>query len=90
MVNSPCLPCCPSDPYRETETHGRNYLRPPPDLIEGEHEHEVEAIVAHKKQGQRFRFLIKWKGYPTAENTWEPKSNLRHSAELLTSYKQKK
>jgi hypothetical protein len=41
-------------PFRETETHGANYLRQPPDLIEEEHEHEVEAIIAHKKQGQKY------------------------------------
>ena len=36
-------------PYRETEAYGPNYLLPPPDLIEGEEEYEVEAIVAHRK-----------------------------------------
>jgi hypothetical protein len=77
-------------PYRETETHGKNYLRPPPDLIEGEQEHKVEAIVAHKKQGQRFKYLIKWLGYPTSENTWEPESNLKHSPAVLAAYKLKK
>jgi hypothetical protein len=41
-------------PFRETETHGANYLRPPPDLIEGEHEHKVEVIIAHKKQGRKY------------------------------------
>jgi len=36
-------------PYRETETHGPNFMKPPPDLIEGEEEYEVEAITNHKK-----------------------------------------
>jgi len=36
-------------PYQETETHGPNFLQPPPDLIEGEEEYEVEAIIAHRK-----------------------------------------
>ena len=36
-------------PYRETNTHRPNYTRPPPDLIEGEEEFEVEAIIAHRK-----------------------------------------
>ena len=31
--------------YRETPTHGANYLRPPPDLIDGEEEYEVKADV---------------------------------------------
>jgi hypothetical protein len=30
-------------PYRETDFHGRNYERPPPDLINGEEEYEIKA-----------------------------------------------
>jgi Chromo (CHRromatin Organisation MOdifier) domain len=63
---------------------------PPPELIEGELEHEVEAIIAHKRQGSHYKYLIKWKGYPSAENTWEPESNLKHSPNLLDTYKRKK
>jgi len=33
-------------PYKETETHGPNFLEPPPDIIEGEPEWEVEKILA--------------------------------------------
>ncbi len=29
-------------PYYETQTHGPNFTRPPPDLIDGEEEYEVE------------------------------------------------
>ena len=32
-------------PYHETITHGRNYLHPPPDLINGKEEYEVEKIL---------------------------------------------
>jgi len=35
--------------YQETETHGPNFPQPPPDLIEGEEEYEVEVIIAHRK-----------------------------------------
>ena len=31
-------------PYVETLAHGPNYMRPPPDLVEGEAEWEVKAI----------------------------------------------
>jgi hypothetical protein len=61
-------------PYRETLQHGPNYIKPPPELIEGEHEYEVEAIVNHRLYGKRktLQYLFKWKGYPDADNTWEP------------------
>jgi len=32
-------------PYKETEEHGPNYHKPPPDIIEGKPEWEVEQIV---------------------------------------------
>jgi hypothetical protein len=32
-------------PYYETEEHGVNYHRPPPELIDGEEEFEVEEII---------------------------------------------
>jgi len=39
------------NPYHETNMHGPNFTRPPPDLIEGEEEFEVERIVAHRTFG---------------------------------------
>ena len=32
-------------PYQETPMHGANYQRPPPDLVDGEEEYEVEKVV---------------------------------------------
>ena len=40
-------------PYLESNIHGKNFLMPPPDLVNGELEYKVEAIVTHKPQGQR-------------------------------------
>ncbi len=39
------------NPYHETKEHGPNFTRPPPDLIEGKEEYEVELIVAHQTFG---------------------------------------
>lgn len=74
-------------PYHENDTHGPNYTLPPPDLIEGEEEFEVEAIVGHKKNRGRLTYLVKWKGYPISENSWEPGSHLTNAQEMLTAYK---
>ena len=59
-------------PYRETPIHGANYLRPPPDLIDGEEEYEVEHVLAKRRVGRRhqLQYLVKWKGYPDADNQW--------------------
>ena len=74
-------------PYKENDTHGPNYLLPPPDLVEGEEEWEVEAIVGHRKRYGKMQFFVKWRDYPTSENSWEPETNLEHSQEVLKAYK---
>ncbi len=74
-------------PYKENDIYGPNYLRPPPDLIEGEEEYEVEAIMWHKKPRGKLMFLIKWEVYPSADNTWEPEEHLSNAKEILDKYK---
>ena len=74
-------------PYHETQAHSPNFTRPPPDLIDGEEEYEVKRIVAHRHFGQskRLQYLIKWKGYPESNNTWEPADQV-HAPELIKHY----
>ena len=36
-------------PYKETNMHGPNFIEPPPDLINGEEEYKVEAILDSRK-----------------------------------------
>ena len=59
-------------PYRETPTHGCNYQRPPPELVDREEEYEVEKILDQRQFGrrQKLQYLVKWKGYPNSENQW--------------------
>ncbi len=75
------------NPYHETAVHGPNFTRPPPDLIEGEEEFEVERIVAHRTFGRskHLQYLIKWKGYPESDNTWEPADQV-HAPQLVKHY----
>jgi Chromo (CHRromatin Organisation MOdifier) domain/Integrase zinc binding domain len=74
-------------PYVETNAHGPNFTRPPPDLINGEVEYEVEAIRSHHYFGKnkRLQYLLKWKGYPEANNTWESEDHL-NMPDLLRQY----
>ena len=76
-------------PYQETAAHGPNFSRPPPDLIDGEEEYEVEHIINHRHHGRtrQLQYLIKWKGYPESDNTWEPADQV-HAPELVKLYHQ--
>jgi hypothetical protein len=74
-------------PYRETGEHGPNYLKPPLDLINWENKYEVETIIAHWKRGTSYQYLIRWKGYGSNDDTWEPASNLSNAEEILDEYK---
>src|SRR6267142_958018 len=50
-------------PYKETDKHGPNFLEPPPDLINGEEEWEIEKILGHRTYRKKKQYLIRWKGY---------------------------
>ena len=60
-------------PYHETHMHGPNYLRPPPELVEGVEEFEVERILDSRRRGRgrKLQYLVKWAGYPDSNNQWE-------------------
>src|SRR6266550_2751797 len=77
-------------PFKETSFHGTTETKPPPDLVEGEQEYEVEAILAHRQFRGKYQYLVKWKGYDSSENTWEPENNLTHMKELLAEYKKRR
>ena len=52
---------------------------PAPELINGKQEWEVESILASRHYGRKegLQYLIKWVGYPEAENSWEPAENIQ-------------
>ena len=76
-------------PYHETSAHGPNFTRPPPEIVEGEEDHyEVETILQSRltpnKKG--VQYLIKWKGYPTSENSWLSSSQLKNAQILVKQF----
>jgi hypothetical protein len=65
-------------PYKETIMHGPNFTRPTPELIDGEEEYSVEKILDSRHFGRRrqLQYLVKWEGYPDAENMWVDKDDV--------------
>ena len=74
-------------PYIENETHGTNFPRPPPELLEGEEVYEVKSIVRHRQRGWGYQYLVKWRGYPITDVTWENKSAFSNDGDILSTYK---
>jgi hypothetical protein len=71
-------PQCPKQ--KETRPH------PPPEIIDGNEEHEVEEVQGvWNKQGKK-QFLVKWKGLPQEESSWEPEANLKNACNAIKDF----
>src|ERR1700720_3204744 len=50
---------------------------PPPIIVEGEEEYEVEELMDSKVVHGKIKYLVKWKGYlDKADWTWEPEEKI--------------
>jgi len=74
-------------PYKENSVYGKNFPAPPPDLIQGEEEYEIEKILRHRGTPSNRFFLIRWKGYSAKEDSWIPEQDLKNAKSALTDYK---
>ena len=59
---------------------------PPPVTVGNDTEYEVESILDRRLHRHRFEYLVKWKGYPDHDASWEPLSNLHNAAKMVTAY----
>ena len=46
----------------------------------------VEEQLRISRDPKDYEFLIKWKGYPMEENTWEPFHHLTHAKDIVRNY----
>ena len=72
--------------YHENETHGANYTRPPPELVNGEKEYEVEQIEQSKVDKRLLYYLVKWIGWPESDNTWQRPKDLGNALESVRQF----
>ncbi|QRW24417.1 Retrotransposable element Tf2 protein [Rhizoctonia solani] len=63
--------------------------RPPPVTVDGEEEYEVEGITNAEERNGKWFFQVKWKGYGSKENTWEPQENLKNAKKILEKYEKR-
>ena len=73
--------------YKETHESGTQFQCLPPELVGNEEEYEVEQIINHCHFGKhhQLQYLICWKGYSAADDTWEPADQV-HTNDLVKKY----
>ncbi|VEL20224.1 unnamed protein product [Protopolystoma xenopodis] len=52
-------------------------------------EYEVERVVGRRRRNSVIEYLLKWRGYPESENTWEPETNLDCS-KLISEFEERR
>ena len=58
---------------------------PPPTLVDGNEEFEVEEILDSRMRYRRLEYLVKWTGYDIGHNTWVPHYKI-HAPSIISSF----
>ena len=53
----------------------------------GHEDHEVEAILSHRKRRGKTKYLVKLKGHADHENTWQSAKDSENANDLLQEYR---
>jgi hypothetical protein len=77
-------------PYHPSPTHFVDRIQsPPPPLPVASSptpEYEVDCILDKRTFRQQIQYLVRWKGYPQHDATWEPLINLSNAQEAIMDF----
>jgi Chromo (CHRromatin Organisation MOdifier) domain len=73
--------------YHRSPDSERPYLTNLRDQLPSSEEYEVERIVAERPARKGKEYLIRWKGYDAADDTWQTERDLRNAPEVLTEWR---
>ena len=59
---------------------------PPPDLIQGIEEQEIEEVLASQERQGSIKYLVTWKGFLSEENEWITVSKLGHAQDVIKDF----
>jgi hypothetical protein len=74
-------------PYKVMEAYGELYMRPPPVMDKEEEQYEINAIPDMRRYSKKktLQYLVHWKGYPYADDSWVNHKDL-NTLDLLKEF----
>lgn len=71
---------------KTADNFDRDPVPVPPITIDGEEEWEVDKILNSRWYRGKPEYLIRWKGFSVAHNSWEPQANVSNAKEALAKF----
>jgi hypothetical protein len=65
---------------------GCQHVPAAPIIVEGEEEYKVEEILNSRMFRRQLQYLVKWKGYSTLHNSWEPAKNIANAQSQVRKF----
>jgi hypothetical protein len=72
--------------FKKSEIEGQAQTPPPPVIIEGHEEFEVNEILNKRKRRGKVEYLVSWTNYGPEYDTWEPEQGLIHAQEAVKEF----
>ena len=75
------------EPYEDNKFPSQVQAPPPPILIEGEDEYELDEIIDSRLHYNKLQYRAKWTGYPPEhDKVWYPASNFEHAIDAIKRF----